>query len=66
MTNKAIALEKHGPAGAATRQGLAETPTKFRVKILAVGGATLPRRRHVAYGQIVSVPRHALQDIPAK
>jgi hypothetical protein len=47
-------------------QVLAETPNKFRVKILAADGVTLPRRRHVAYGQIVSVPEHALQDIPAK
>ena len=64
MTNKAIALEKHGPAGAATLPRLRRNPKQ--VPRQTVDGVTLPRRRHVAYGQIVSVPKHALQDIPAK
>ena len=65
MTNKAIALETWAGRRCYPCQILAETPNKFRGKILAVDGVTLPRRRHVAYGQIVSVPKHAVQDIPA-
>ncbi len=66
MTNKAIALEDMGGRRCYPCQVVAETPNNFRVKILAVDGVTPPRRLHVAYGQIVSVPKHALQDIPAK
>jgi hypothetical protein len=65
MTNKAIALENIGGRRCYPCQVVAETPNNFRVKILAVDGVTLPRGRHVAYCQIVSIPKHALQHIPA-
>jgi hypothetical protein len=66
MTNKAIALEKHGPAGAATCQVLGETPNNFRVKLLAKDGVKLPGKRYAGYGQIVSVPRRAVYDISSQ
>jgi len=36
----------------------------FRVKILELDGVTLPRRRHVVYGYIVSASKHASRKSP--
>lgn len=43
-----------------------ETPKKARVRILTPGGVMLPGRRHVQYGEIALVPKHAICDMPAK
>ena len=56
---KAIALDTCG--GRRYHPTTRNPETSFSVKILAVGGVTLSRRRHVVYGQI-----HSILSTPSK
>jgi len=39
---------------------IGETPKKFRVKVLNSTGVKLPSGRHVDFGEITLVPKHAV------
>ena len=43
-----------------------ETPHKARVRVLTPGGIMLPGRRYVQFGEIVLVPKHAVEHRPAE
>jgi len=69
LTNKAIALEQLGPAGAAIAcQVLARTPNKFRVKILAAVGSNTCREDVMSLTVdrflVPSVPKHPSRRPP--
>ena len=43
-----------------------ETPRKVRVRVLTPGGIMLPGRRYARCGEIVLVPKHAVEPRPAE
>jgi hypothetical protein len=45
---------------------LSETPTKYRIRLLAKDGVLLPGKRYAAYGQVVTVPKRAVYDISSQ
>ena len=63
MSNKALALETWAGRRYYPCEILSQTPTKYRVKLLAKDGVTLPGKRYAGYGQIVTVPKRRLRHL---
>ena len=63
---KCIALDTWAGRRYYAVEVVGETPKKARIRVLAPGGVMLPNRRHVQYGEIVLVPKHAVYDMPAE
>jgi hypothetical protein len=60
-----LPLETLGwPALLPLRDPPAKLGTKYRVKPLAKDAVMLPGKRRAVYGQIVTVPKRAIYDIP--
>ncbi len=65
MSNKALALETWAGRRYYPCEILSQTRTKYRVKLLAKDAVMLPGKRRAVYGQIVTVPKRAIYDIPS-
>jgi hypothetical protein len=64
VSNKALALESWAGRSYYPCEVLGETPTKYRIKLLAKDGVMLPGKCYAACGQVVTVPKHAVYDMP--
>lgn len=66
MSNKPLALGNLGrQALLPLRDPLAKLGTKYHVKLLAEDGVMLPGKHYAAYGQVVTIPKRAIYDIPS-
>lgn len=61
---KAIALETWAGRRYCQCEVVGETPSRYRVMVLATDGVQLPGGQHYAWGQVASVPKHAVHDVP--
>ena len=66
MSNKVLALETWAGRRYYPCEVLSQTRTKSRSKLLAKDGVMLPGKRYAVYGQVVSVPKHAVYDISSQ
>jgi hypothetical protein len=61
-----LPLETLGwPALLPLRDPPAKLGTKYRAKLLAKDGVMLPGKRYATYGQVITVPKRAIYDIPS-